>query len=75
MHVVTDSRDRDQLGQSVKHHISLAFNIDIIVPRHIRCIDIPDLSSAQSHNGTYLDIGIITSGNQIPLARIAWYDY
>jgi len=75
MNVVTDGRDRDQLCQSVEHNIPLALDIDIIVPRHIRCIDIPDLSSAQYHNGTYLDIRIISGGNQIPLARIAWYDY
>jgi hypothetical protein len=75
MNVVADGRDRDQLGQSVKHYIPLTLDINIIVTRHVRCVYIPDLTSAQYHNETYLDIRIVTSGNQIPFARIARYDY
>jgi hypothetical protein len=74
MNIITDGRDRDQLGQSVKHHIPLAFDINIIVSRHIRSIYIPDLTSAPYHSETYLDIRIISGGNQIPFARIARYD-
>ena len=45
MYIITDSRYRDQLGQSIKHNIPFTLYINIIIPSHIRGIHVPYLPS------------------------------